>query len=67
MIQQYFVQIRNRNNTNFLTSYGNIIHIAKLTGLIIFETTEESAIQLSKHPEVISIEISGNFSLAANF
>ncbi|PEY59636.1 hypothetical protein COJ37_28675 [Bacillus cereus] len=64
MNKQYLIQVQDRNNVEFLSEYGDIIHVAKLKSLVIFEANEGAVLELSQHPLILDIRVSDKCSLA---
>ncbi|OAI84169.1 hypothetical protein AYO36_13480 [Exiguobacterium sp. KKBO11] len=64
MKKQYLIQVRDKNNLTYLNEFGSIVYIARLKGLVIFETSQNRADELSKHPQILSIKLSREFKLA---
>lgn len=64
MKKQYLIQVRDKDNIAYLNEFGSIIYTAKLKGLVIFETSQNRADELSIHPQVLSIRPSREFKLA---
>ncbi|RNB79038.1 hypothetical protein [Brevibacillus panacihumi] len=64
MMMQFLVQVRDKNRLEFLKQYGYIVHIAKLTGLVVLEADEKIECQLKNHPDVINIRMADTFQIA---
>lgn len=54
MMKQYIIIVRDKSQIDFLKSCGEVIHIAKLRNLIVFESSKDIVSELSNHPQVIS-------------
>ncbi|AGR47183.1 hypothetical protein JIMMER1_43 [Brevibacillus phage Jimmer1] len=63
-MMQYLVRIRDKNQHDFLKEYGFIVHVAKLTGMVVLETGRNVEAQLKDHPQVISVRLSDTFQIA---
>lgn len=64
MIQQYLIQVRDKKKILFLEEYGSIVHVAKLSNVVVFECEEQIVRKLKVHQDVITIKKSDNLSLA---
>lgn len=64
MISQYLIHVRDKNQIDFLNDYGSIIHVTKLTGMVVFEGDEHLVKKLEGHPGVSKISKSDKFTLA---
>lgn len=63
---EYIVEVKNKENISFLEEAGEVFYVARLSNLIVFKATEEIALKLSDHPEVLSIRESRTFILCNN-
>ena len=64
MIRQFIVQVQDRTNTDFLKEYGTILHITKLTGVVVFEGDDAAYAALKNHEGVANIRLSDKLTLA---
>lgn len=64
MKKQFLVRVKDKNSIGFLSSFGSVVHVAKLRNIVVFEMTEHNAEVLSLHPSIIDIEPTNTFQLA---
>lgn len=64
MMKQYLIHLRDKQQTNFLREYGYIVHISRLSNIVVFEGESGCKKKLETHPNVYKVEEDRTFSLA---
>lgn len=61
---QYLVRVRDKNKTSFLDKFGSVVHISKLSSLVILESRTHLIMNLKKHPNVMVVRKTNTFDFA---
>lgn len=64
MMKRYLIQLRDRDQTDFLDKCGYIVHVSRLSNIVVFEADEKCEKVLGNHPNVYKIEKDDTFELA---
>ena len=64
MTKRYLIMVKDKSNLKPLNELGYVMHVAKLSNLVTFETDLDTLNDLERLPNVVSVKEAQTVSLA---